>query len=437
MNIFHTTSINKLIKHRTVRIALSFLVLQISWGGETAEDLPLPIAGMREEIEEVLKSQGWVEGPNRVQGSIIFVATGIGVVHKGPGVKGHNDSRNAAFDKAMLRAKQFMAEFMGEKIATQSVLSYSEGTGTQTLLEMGIPQTLAEKVHALAHAKLDSMLADHGVVEPRRVQQNDLMKLATSSEEYKRLTLQFAEAMLVGCQLYQVIENYTSTGEGQMGVILVHSPRLAEMAYAMVTGGDMPRAEPKAPLIDQLPQEPSNLLRNLGVSQRINEKGEYVLVSFGQATSITSSSQSQLMAERKARMQSMGQLRSFAGESVSIMTSLLESETVYEFEMQQKTRQQGGGIAEVVQTHAGALQIEGAQILRRWQFVNPDSGEQVIGVVMTWSPQQRDQVRKVRDAILSQERTENTPGHAPKNNGSRFSSESNTHKGINGDPDAF
>jgi hypothetical protein len=411
--------------------SLSFGIVGFSQepaGGNMESAVPVGIRGV---LDQELTRLGWKEGPNQVDGKTVFVSTGVGVIQVDRGGSGHNYSRNAAYEKAMLRAKQFMAEYLGEQIATQAILSYHEGGGVPPAGGgVEFPQSLGAKVYTLAHAKLDVMLEENGVEKPKQIPQADLRKIALASEEYQKLTLQFASAALVGCQSFKILEHYPEVGNGQIAVIMVYSPKLVDMAYALASGGSMPKTEPKTPVADQIPSNPEELLRNFGVSLRINEEGEYVLVAYGQSTATTASTQSSLMAERKAKLQAMGQLRGFAGESVEVMSALMEAENLYEFENGARTRRDSGGYSEVIQSTSEGMEIVGSELVKRWSYADPASGENVHGVVLAWSPAKRKASEQYRHAFQKQ-------SNAPASTEVDPETESTTYQSVTGDQDAL
>lgn len=388
---------------------------------------------VRDLLDKYLKEQGWVEGPNQHNGQTIFVSTGIGVIHAPAASPEIVDARVNAYDIAMLRAKQDMTEHMGQTIETEAVLAYSEGN-LRKLDSLGAVNsetpTILDKVGMLLHASLDAQLAkrsSHSKMEPEEIK-----KVARASEEFQRLTRILGQATINGLQAYKVIEHIPSQGQGQIGVVAIYSPRLARMAFALASGTPVPETTPRQPLLEQIPADTDVLMSSFGVSQRINENGEFVLVAFGQARPATSSTQSRLMAERRARAQALGALRSFAGESVHLVYDLLEAQTVQEYVNMTSSYANESAYRETIQTSADAMQISGVDLLRRWNTKHPATGTDIVGVVLTWSPSQHAQAQSFRQGMRREaDQSVNQPLQ-PNTSGGGM-----TREGLSGDPDGI
>lgn len=386
---------------------------------------------MRGLLDDYLKTQNWMEGPNQKAGETIFVATGIGVIQVSSTSADIVSARLAAYDKAMLRAKQAMTEYLGIQIQTEATLAYAEGKLKKlTVLDAGTP-SLMDKFLALINATLDDMLANKGAAKVD-MSADEIEKLAKTSEEYQRLTRTMAQAISAGLQAYKVIEQQSRGGKGEIGVVAVYSPKLMRMAYALASDTAVARTTPKKPLAEQIPNDTALLISSYGTSQRIDENGDYVLVAFGQAHPVTQSAQSRLMAERKARTQALGYLRSFAGESVSVVTDLLEAESTKEYENNTASYDNESSYRESIRTKADAMNISGVDLLRRWQAVHPESGTDICGVVLVWSPGRSAQAHQFEKGIRNDiDKAVNNPPNT------KVPAQGAAKEGIEGDPDGI
>ncbi|NCD35070.1 MAG: hypothetical protein EOL87_16840 [Spartobacteria bacterium] len=383
-------------------------------------------------LDEYVANQNWTLGENRRNGEAFFVATGVGIIQASPSSPDIIDARVNAYDMGMLRAKQMLAEYLGQRVQTEATLSYAEGN-IQRLDSVDYAEpTIMQKINQLLHLKLDELLEQNGK-KRADVTKDELLSMARASEEYQRLTRSSAEAMVAGLQSYKVIENMPSSGQGQIGVVAIYSPKLMRMAYALASGTALEKATPKSPLSEQIPNKPEILVSSFGVSQRIDENGDFVLVSFGQAQPVTPSERSMIMAERKARLQALGFLRSFAGESVTLMSDLLAAQTSTEYENMTSSYSNDSAYREHINTRADALNIAGVETLRRWREPTTAMGVSACGVVLVWSPARHAkaqqfgaQMRQQSHEIMSRPKSGDVP---PPSGYSR--------EGLEGDPDAF
>lgn len=387
-------------------------------------------SSVRELLQAELERQGWVEGPNIKDKKMIFVSTGIGVVNKSLFERGFHHSRSMAFDKAYLRAKQFMVEYLGQQIATESVLKYSENERAYGLIG-NAPKKLLDKIYFLADSKLNQLIEAEKSRDGHDISNENLADMAMSSEEYRRMTLQLANALLVGCQPFKVFEIQDPSGKSQIGVIMVYSPKLVDFAYAITTDASVfPKANANMPLLEQLPNKSDEMLRNFGVSLRIDENGNYVILSFGQASATTRSDQSNLMAQRKARIKALGNIRSFAGESVDVMSLLIESESVYEFQNSSKTDLNQGGYVETIKTKSKGLQVSGVEQVKSWVYNDDVTGDSVHGVVLAWSPGKNDKAKRFKSEMTNPIKYESEVKKQPDGKSRAF-------EGIEGDLNVF
>ena len=179
------------------------------------------------------------------------------------------------------------------------------------------------------------------------------------------------------------------TKQGEIGVVAIWSPVLAETA-ASLTSASVPAAfkKGKKSIKEQIPTDTAILLSTFGVQQKIDENGNYVLVSYGQSAARTSNSRAKNAAYNKARLDADGQIRSFAGEAVVCSDALSEAEQSldYNLEGQLPDYNDESSYNEYQQSVGKNLEINGITTIHRWTAVHPVSGQTVYGVVRMWSP---------------------------------------------------
>ena len=363
--------------------------------------------GVQDMIEEFLESKGWVAGENIKGGKKFFVATGTGVI-QAPRSKpaAYIGSRVNAYNKAMLEAKKNMVEFLGLAIATETARSYQEGdfsSAGAARAPQEDPNSIAYKLKALVHAKLDSALRAEGI-DPDAANKEAAAKAAKkllASEQYQKMVRTAAQAQVVGLQSICTFEGTPSSDKGEIGVVAIWSPKLQEMAASIATGAPVSRVAGKRPIRDQIATDPGALLSTFGVQQKIDEYGDLVLVGFGQAGGVSESKMAAKGAQSKAKANALAAIREFAGENVAVATDMLSAESTEEFENAAEEYQDQSAFAEKIRARADAMNISGIAVLQNWKFKHPLTGTTVYGCICTWSPKTADSAKQMKSDMAN------------------------------------
>lgn len=367
-------------------------------------------------LGDYLSQKGWTEGINlKADGSSFMIQTGTGIIAAPKDHPSYNESRSRAFEKAMLEAKGKLSEALEVTIATAAGFQYAEKEPTSgATAEEQMAQALAAmpdesvcgKVVSLIHKKLDNALAKEGYDASQAKADYAAAKakmdsvVATSS--FQRNIAAASTSMISGLQAFYTIESQGASGNGEIGVVAIWSPALAEMAASLTNGQPVASKAPKKPIIQQVPSDPKVLLSTFGVQQKVNERGELVLVSFAQSAAKTNSAQSKKAATGKARLIAQAQIRNFAGEAVQTSSALEEAETSEEFADGSTPNYKDESAYQTFQkTAAAAMACNGINTLKTWNAVHPVSKKPVFGVICTWSPQAADLARKTKAKIES------------------------------------
>lgn len=372
--------------------------------------------GADEIMRDYLISKDWkLEGTNEKNGSIFVVETGVGEIKAKPDSPSYNDARVRAFDKAMVDAKAKLAEYLETEIATAASYSYVEPpmgdkTADQELAEAIANQpddSILGKAKLLVNKKLDNLLRKEGYdSDAARAQGKARVdelkaKLATvtGKESYKKMVKSAATSVLSGAQAYYTVEA-VKDGRAEIGVVLIWSPKLAEMASSLVTGKPIAGAKPKTKVLNQINKDLDVLLTTFGVMQKIDEKGEYVLVAFGQSGARSSKSASVNMAKAKARQNAQAMIRSFAGETVACSMAQDQAEETLEFgdNIPDDVRDQSAA-ERFISTGSAKMKINGFGTVYSWNAKHPISGRTVYGEVVTWKPSDAAIARDVKAKI--------------------------------------
>lgn len=353
-------------------------------------------------LQSYLEKKGWTEGDNvKKNGEGFIVVTGVGPISASSSKKNYNLARNNAATMALLDAKSNLAEYLESVIETATELKVTGGTGEESASpEAQLAQVLANqpddsicgKCITLIHKKLDNALKAEGydVDGERQMSQREIeeakAKIASimEHESFKNTINRSAKSLISGLQVFYSIE-----AKGNIGIVAIWSPALAEMASSIVTGQPVADKSPKVPIIKQIPTDKATLLATFGVQQKINEHGELVLVSYGQYQALSTSKRGELEAYKNAKAYADQNIRSFAGEAVVTTRDLEDAQEslVYSDESGLSPDYSNTSAYESFQKAASkALPINGIGVIKKWNAVHPVSGKKVYGVISSWSP---------------------------------------------------
>lgn len=366
-------------------------------------------------LTEYLESKGWTQGANQNKGGTFIVQTGIGAIQAPPGHPSYNDARVRAFDKAMLDAKAKLAKSLEEEISVAVETAYVEPPKEMKGPEQQLAKAMADmpddsifgKAKTLLHKKLDNALKEEGYdadaakaagqakVEELRAKLN----LVSSKDSFKKSVRAGATSAISGAQAFYTIE-VVKGKRAEIGVVLIWSPKLGEMAASMVTGRPVRNVKPKTSIREQIVQDKKVLLSTFGIQQKINEKGAYVLVSYGQSSARNDSSRSAQAAYDRAALQARAQIRQFAGETVAISEAQDQAEETLEYDNGALPDYNDSSSYEQYQKAVAAtMKINGIMEVKRWNAVHPISGLPVYGVIMSWSPAAAEFARATKKEI--------------------------------------
>lgn len=343
-------------------------------------------------IDEYLASKRWSGGLNDKDGKRFFIATGTAVVQAPRDSANYISSRVNAFNKAMLEAKKTMVEYLGVEIQSETLRSYQEGEfpSPEAIKESENAGSIMGKVKALLRAKLDNALRGEGIdpYAEDKAKAAEAAKKMLATEQFSKIVKSSAEAYVIGLQANCTFEGTPANDKGEIGVVAIWSYKLQEMATTIVTGMPVAKVKAKKPIIDQIAKDPSLLIGTFGVQQKIDEHGDLILVSFGQAGGVSESKMAAKGAQGKAKTQAMAMIREFAGEQVAVATDALNAESTTEFEKAAEEYKDTSAYSEKIRATADKMAIAGISVVKNWSAKHPINGRTVYGCVCAWAPKQ-------------------------------------------------
>ena len=374
--------------------------------------------GAYEMMQEFLDSRpdgAWNEGSNKGKNGIFVVERGVGAIQANPDSPSYNDARVRAFDKAMLAAKAKLAEYLETEISTAASYSHVEPSMGGKTVDQELAEAIANqptdsilgKAKLLVSKKLDNLLKKEGYdVDAARAQgvaQADDVKAklaaVTGKESFKKTVKNVAQTVLSGAQAYYTVEAIEGN-RAEIGVVLVWSPKLAEMASSLVTGKPIAGAKPKTTVKSQVNKDLNILLSTFGVKQMIDENGEYVLVAYGQSGARSAKSASVSMARDRARQNAQAMIRAFAGETVAYSMAQDQAEQAHDFGEDSISDMRDQSAADrFISTVSAKMKINGMGTVYSWNARHPISGRTVYGEVVTWKPSDAAVARNIKSQM--------------------------------------
>lgn len=340
---------------------------------------------VKDMVDDFLGRKGWDEGENsKSDGSSFIVATGTGII-KAP--RGHHDfigARQIAFDKAVANAKSSMLRFLSSEVETKMSNAMQQGAfpSPDTPPEK---LTIWEKALLLVHVELDEKLKEKGIA-PETPEADEILEGVLNEETFKQTVSSTSQSYMAGYQAYKTFESSPKGKQGRMGVVLLWSPKLNEMASAIGTGQSVPVGKPSRSLREQVRVDKKVLLSTFGVQQTRDENGNYWLLATGQAGVKSDSAMSEDMAEEQARLIAEAYIRSFAGENAKRSSDLDRAESTKELITGAEVYTSEDASKKSFETASKRMKIQGMKKLRGWQIKHPLTGQEVVGVVVAWSP---------------------------------------------------
>ena len=322
----------------------------------------------RKQATDYLAERGWTLGSNDDGKFIVILASSA--IEGDPGSPKSATQRNIAYQKAMLDARMEMAETLSAEI--QSAVARIDAEGR-------LPDDVAGTAAAGAIEK---------AMELARASGGNLQEVVRS-EVFQRSIGVSAKSEVAGLQAFRVFEQIAPDGNGEIAVIATYSERGNEIRRALLGRAKAPTGAPGIRIGDWargLGDEA--LLYSFGVQPKRDEKGEMVLVAFGQASPVSASSGAMRNARVRARAEAQEALRAFMGAMVESETDISQASSIQELADKSAKYASSEEFMNAVKAYAGLLDMPGVNAVHTWEHRHPFSDRDTAGVVMVWSVSQ-------------------------------------------------
>jgi hypothetical protein len=272
----------------------------------------------------------------------LFVALGQSELPKSCGQAGYELSRAIGFRKAMLDAKQNLAEFLGLSIRTELTRQLTGGAPGDFVepadLAKGIgtvPTTLIEKAKAILDDALDSELKERNLPNAKDEAAAAQARMAKATkiiatDAFIEATKALAQAELSGLQAYRCFESSgAGARNGQIAVVAAYSESSGQLAKSLLTGEPAPKSLKQDSVrdwVDTLSE--AELLYTHGAQIRTDEGGEVVLVAFGTSTPERNNPTLNNIARADAKKAAETAARTFIGTMLILTTEVKRGEDI-------------------------------------------------------------------------------------------------------------
>jgi hypothetical protein len=250
-------------------------------------------------IQAVLDEKGYREGYDTETDWEVWTGTGE-MVDLTP------EARTLAFIEAQLEAKAKFATSVAGRTASASQRIFSKGAAERQQ-EIRSLEARAQQGNAEARRLLAVIEAAGEPEAPDDARWRKRIENATTT---------LASAELCGLIVYQAFECAAAGDDpGQVGVIMVSTPKTRQMAEAMLAKAEAPVGTKKEAITKYVKDmTPDELVSTIGAKTRWNERGDLCVVAFGQAPVEGATREDDKFALKEAEGLARQALRSVAGE---------------------------------------------------------------------------------------------------------------------------
>jgi hypothetical protein len=406
------------------------------WAAEDQPDAVLAAAAAKPAVysskveddwKAFLAQQGYGDGWQ--SGGVLYIedrdlvfASASEFTRVGVGQPGWVESRIAAFEQAELSAKAKIIRFIANTATAERSTSlleksaWSDGSAAeaQELSKAAkMLSSIGQKSLQLTEASLDNALK---AIDPdyRSDKQLDVAAKKTVLEErFSRKLENLAMRTSVG-----IVPVHS--GEGPVGaqyqvlVGMAWSPKLNRVAmslfnkeYNIPPTGSGKRAE------DYIPTDRDGLVAMLGARVVKDEKGDFMVMAYGQAQprpapAERAQSAAQLAKEIAAE-RARGQLVNFVREGIAMSSDERSTELSREFSDMTVGTETMREVRRRIDAKGEKLELKGLRVATEWVADHPASGQPVAGAVVVWSPTGAKTAAKMTEAMDAAQRESTAP----------------------------
>jgi len=352
-----------------------------------------------------LAEQGLKLGPDNRDGLwILWAQASIGAPTTSDGWA---KARLAAFAEARIKAETNYIRETAVRIEVDTLRDYfvDDSLRDPRNLELkGHDERIREKVAQVGEALLDKALEELEAKPAPGASLED--KRTLLKKTLRRVSFKQAAGQVGGMRIMTTMEGTSANGGTNVGVILAWSRDNQRLAAAIASGRGM--SDPKGAaaqktLAERIPNDSEALYDRLGVRVLVDEKGDRVLVGYGQAAPLVTSNMSE---ERMERVLEAAREMAY-DDALANMADFLNATLVYQSQNERSSEiedytakfvqdgvsyEEEGVVRNFVDTlHEQAKRralatVRGSNRFLERQGTPPDHGHPLVGCVVVWSP---------------------------------------------------
>ena len=389
-----------------------------------------PGISIEDQAEAYIESNGFAEREQRGEIAVLRGFANVDVESTNPQWIAH---RSLAYDAALLDAQAQYVIKQNAQVATSVTSDLFKALETEPPAfkpddtDSTKTAEVVRKLMALGGGQLDKALRELNINPADYEKAPAPQRFVQMRAALTQKTVTTAFGQLVGLMTVQTFEKPTGQGVYKVGVVAVVSPKMKEFAQRVLSErGNFTPDLAHAGKLSAIVADPAGLVRDFGVRWRYDAAGLPVLVSFSQWSS-DYRGKDPILAERykdiafkQAEQRADAQIADFLKGSVNVrnMTEVGRELTEAADRMPDGYVAQQASVAKLLNGFQNStrrqaqVSITGLSTLSRWTAKHPDSDQEIIGVVRTWSAAGERATRELTDG-----RTPSAAGAAPSSAG--------------------
>jgi hypothetical protein len=355
-----------------------------------------------------LSDHNLIEGVNtKSDGTMYFIAKGESYVGKSLDSKSFIDSRTVAYNKALLNAKNSLAESVASELKSERSMQIFETGGEvppvfeQTVNELSI----ADKARTLTSLALDDEIKkfDPTWDGTNKSKEEKIQKVSNQIEKYKENLSQKARLFIQGASPIFNAEGPVSGGKYSVVVGMVWSANFTKIAESMYNPSvQIPLGKKALPVKEQIDQmlknSPDSLAASMGVRVWRNERGERALVSYAAALD----QGSPIIAKNKTTMRARSQIAQFIGEQIASKGFMGGGEETHFYDDSSEAFDNKRFEQEIT-ARSKLVKLSGSSTIYYWRGKHPTSNQKMVVNVVHWSPSSANIARDFEATAVEQE----------------------------------
>lgn len=412
-------------------LAKSDAVLETQNVETTVQEFPEEV--LRNSISNSLSKKGKRLEQVNSDGSIYIIASAT--TARPSNMSGFINSRNIAYSIAELTAKMNLLRMAGETIT-----SGRDFTMLESIIEGEDPDASKEastlkKAGKLLDKSIDQALSKLGVSDEEISSMSPKKKEIAYQQNFNSKVKSLVSGMVKGCAVVRIAEGESGNDDYQVSVCMKYSPELNSLA-TMVK--DNPTLQiPKGKVsngINKIQNMPENkIIGKLGAQVLYNEKGEMIIIGYGQQEIRKSSSRQSAAYSRansQARLSAINNIKNFVAEDIVATESSNNVEKLRDYADGTNAYFSKQEWENAVKSKETTLNISTYKI-KQWRGIHSVSGQEVAGVVMAWTPDNTKNAAKIKESFNKGNNSNNNKSN-PKKSRTKTTKSNTT---ITGDDD--